>query len=89
MVVDSDRFKYSKCILSQRAKKMPATHESIYRELKLLKSEIKDLKNLLVTEVESEDDELNAIIEGEKEFKAGKYTDWSKLKARKNSNVKC
>ena len=68
---------------------MPATRESIYKELKLLISEIKDLKSLLVPEIEYEDDELNAIIEGEKEFKAGKYTDWSTLKARRTSNVKC
>lgn len=66
---------------------MPATRESIYRELKLLGSEIKDLKSLLVPEIECEDDELNAIVEGEKDFKAGKYTDWNMLKARRISNV--
>jgi len=40
-----------------------------------------------VHDVEPENDELNAIVEGEKEFKAGKYTDWSMLKARRISNV--
>lgn len=49
--------------------------------------EIKDLRSLLVLEVEPEDDELNAIIEGEKEFKAGKYTDLSALKAREIEHV--
>ena len=66
---------------------MVATNEDIYRELKLLRSEIKDLKNLLVPEVEPEEDELEAIREGEKEYKAGKYVDWKTLKARKSSNV--
>ncbi len=66
---------------------MVATNEDIYRELKLLRSEIKDLKNLLVPEVEPEEDELEAISEGEKEYKAGKYVDWKALKARKGSNV--
>lgn len=66
---------------------MPATSDSIYRELKLHISGIKDLKSLLVPEIEPEDGELNAIVEGEKEFKAGKYTDWSTLKARRTSNV--
>ncbi len=66
---------------------MVATNEDIYRELKLLRSEIKDLKNLLVPEVEPEEDELEAIKEGEKEYKAGKYVDWKALKARKSSNV--
>jgi hypothetical protein len=51
---------------------MAATHESIYRELKLLRTEIKDIKSLLVPEVEPENDELTTIAEGEKEYKAGK-----------------
>ncbi|MCZ7385125.1 MAG: hypothetical protein O8C63_10315 [Candidatus Methanoperedens sp.] len=59
---------------------MSATRESIYREVKLLRTEIKDIMSLLVPEVEPEDDELNAIGEGKKEFKAGKYTDWNTLK---------
>jgi predicted transcriptional regulator len=66
---------------------MVATNEDIYRELKLLRAEIKDLKNLLVPEVEPEEDELEAIKEGEKEYKAGKYVDWKALKARKSSNA--
>jgi len=38
---------------------------------------------LLVPEVEPGDDELNAIVEGEKKFKAGKYTDWNVPKSKK------
>jgi hypothetical protein len=30
---------------------------------------------------EPEEDEINAIIEGENEFNASKYTDWKALKA--------
>ena len=60
---------------------MSATHES--REVKLLRTEIKEILRVLIPEVEPEDNELNAIVEGEKEFKAGKYTDWSVLKAKK------
>ena len=66
---------------------MVATNEDIYRELKLLRSEIKDIKNLLVPEVEPEEDELEAIREGEKEYKAGKYVEWKALKERKRSIV--
>lgn len=66
---------------------MAATNESIYRELKLLRTEIKDIKNLLVAEVEPEEDELEAIREGEKEYKAGKCIDWRTLKTRRTSNV--
>ncbi len=39
-------------------------------------------KIMPVPEVEPENDELNAIVDGEKEFKAGKYTDWSMLNAK-------
>jgi hypothetical protein len=66
---------------------MAATIESVYRELKLLRTEIKDIKNLLVPEVEPEEDELEVILEGEKELKAGEYADWKAIKARKVSNV--
>ena len=60
---------------------MAATHETIYKELKLLRVLIHELKNLLVPEAEPEEDEINAIIEGENEFNASKYTDWKALKA--------
>lgn len=59
---------------------MVATHETTNKELKLLRAEIHELKNLLVPEAEPEEDEINAIIEGEKEFNAGEYTDWKALK---------
>jgi hypothetical protein len=60
---------------------MAATHETIYKELKLIRAEIHELKSLLVPEAEPEEDEINSIIEGEKEFIAGEYTDWKALKA--------
>jgi hypothetical protein len=62
---------------------MAATQETIYKELKLLRTEIHELKNLLVPEVEPEEDEINTIIEGEKEFNSGEYTDWKAIKASK------
>jgi hypothetical protein len=64
---------------------MSAARES--REVKLLRIEIKDIMSLFVPEVESEDNELNTIVEREKEFKAGKYTDWSALKAKKGRRM--
>jgi len=62
---------------------MAATQETIYKELKLLRAEIHELKNLLVPEIEPEEDEINTIIEGEKEFNSGEYTDWKAIKASK------
>ncbi len=60
---------------------MAATLESIYSELKLLRYDVQELKSLLVPEVEPDDDEIEAIKEGEKEFIAGEYTPWKNLKA--------
>jgi len=60
-------------------------HES--REVKLLRTEIKEIISVLIPEVEPDDNELVAIVEGEKEFNAGKYTDWSALKMKRASNV--
>jgi hypothetical protein len=65
---------------------MSATHESIYQEIRYLRAEIQELKNLLIPEVEPEEDEVKAIHEGEKEFKAGEYTEWKAIKAS-NENV--
>ncbi len=59
---------------------MSATIESIYEELKLLRSDVQELKNLLVPEVEPMEDEIETIHKGEKEFKAGKCTEWKDLK---------
>ena len=66
---------------------MEVTSQSIYRELKLLRSDIRELKSLLVPESDPADDEIKAIQVGEKEFKAGEYTDWKDLKTRTISNV--
>jgi hypothetical protein len=65
---------------------MAATHETIFKEIKFLRDEIQELKNLLVPEVEPEEDEVDIILKGEKEFKAGEYTNWKALKEN-NKNV--
>ena len=66
---------------------MEVTSQNIYRELKLLRSDIRELKSLLVPEVKPADDEIKAIQLGQKEFKAGEYTDWKDIKARMSSDV--
>ncbi len=59
---------------------MAITHATIYDEVKHLRAELQELKNLMVPEVEPDKDEIEAIQEGEKEFKAGEYTNWKALK---------
>ncbi len=59
---------------------MVISHATIYDEVKLLRAEVRELKNLIVPEVEPDKDEIEAIQEGEKEFKSGEYTNWKALK---------
>ena len=54
---------------------MGVTLQNIYRKLKLLRSDIRELKNLLVPQVKPAEDGTKAIQLGQKEFKAGEYTD--------------
>lgn len=60
---------------------MAATTETIYEELKHLRAEIQELKNILVPEIEPDNDEIRAIQEGEVEFKTGECIDWKTLKS--------
>lgn len=60
---------------------MAATNDTIYEELKHLRAEIQELKNILVPEIEPENDEIRAIQEGEIEFKTGECIDWNALKS--------
>ena len=66
---------------------MESTSQNIYKELKLLRSDIRELKSLLVPEANTAEDENKAIQLGQKEFKNGEYTDWKDIKARMNSDV--
>lgn len=56
------------------------TLERLYREIKLLRRDVDDLKKLLVPEVEPEQDEVLAVKAGRREFKAKQYVEWSKAK---------
>ena len=66
---------------------MEVTSQNIYHELKLLRSDIRELKSLLVPEVKPTEDEIKAIQFGQKEFKAGEYTDWMDIKAKMISGL--
>ena len=66
---------------------MDVTSQNIYHELKLLRSDIRELKDILVPEVKPADDEIKAIHSGQKEFKAGEFTDWKDIKAKMSQDV--
>ena len=40
-----------------------------------------------VADVKPTEDEIKAIQSGQKEFKAGEYTDWKDIKAKMSSDV--
>ena len=60
---------------------MAATTKTIYEELKHIRAELQELKNILVPEIEPENDEIRAIQEGKIEFKTGECIDWNTLKS--------
>ena len=66
---------------------MEVTSQNIYHELKLLRSDIRELKDILVPEVKPADDEIKAIQSGQKEFKAGEFTDWKDIKEKMSQDV--
>ncbi|MBW6471019.1 MAG: hypothetical protein K0A90_07345 [Methanosarcinaceae archaeon] len=66
---------------------MEVTSQTIYRELKLLRSDISELKSLLVPEVKPTEDEVKVIKLGQKEFKTGEFTDWKDIKAKMSSDI--
>ena len=66
---------------------MEVTSQNIYNELKLLRSDIRELKSLLVPEIKPTENEIKAIQSGQKEFKAGEYTDWKDIKAKMSSDI--
>ena len=66
---------------------MEVTSQNIYHELKLLRSDIRELKNILVPEVKPAEDEVKAIQSGQNEFEAGEFTYWKDIKAKMSSDV--
>ena len=48
----------------------------------MLRKDVHDLRKALVPEVEPEPDEIEAYREGMKEFRAGNYVEWNKIKKR-------
>ncbi len=66
---------------------MEVVSQNIYKELKLLRSDIRELKDLLIPEVKPAEDEVKAIRLGQEEFKDGECTDWKTIKAKMSSDV--
>ncbi len=58
------------------------TLERVYREIRLLRKDVDNLKKLLVSEVEPEQDEILAVKAARQEFKAKQYVEWSKVKSQ-------
>lgn len=56
------------------------TLEHVYREIKLLRRDVDDLKRILVPEVEPEEDEIQAVRAGRREFRSKQYVEWIKVR---------
>jgi len=59
---------------------MNATMDDVLKEVKILREEIHELKDLLIPEAEPEQEEIEAIEKGRAEYKKGEYVRLSELK---------
>ncbi len=59
---------------------MNATMDDVLKEVKILREEIHELKDLLIPEAEPEQEEIDAIEKGRAEYKKGEYVRLSELK---------
>jgi len=59
---------------------MNDTIEDVLKEIKLLRKEFHELKDILIPEVEPEQEEIEAIERGREEYKKGEYVRLSELK---------
>ncbi len=58
------------------------TTQAVYREIKRLRKDVKEMMELLVPSVEPEADERLAVKEGRKQIEKGRYSEWSKVKRK-------
>ena len=58
--------------------------EEIYKEIKLLRREVEELKEILIPEIKPSSDEVAAVEAGRAEYKKGEYSDWKDVRKRLN-----
>ena len=56
------------------------TLEHLYREIKLLRKDVAHLKRAFVSEVAPEQDGIEAVRMGRRDFKTEQHAEWNKLK---------
>jgi len=59
---------------------MGATMEDVLRELRSLRKEVHELKDILIPEVELEQEEIEAIERGRAEYKKGEFVKFRHLR---------
>ncbi len=58
------------------------TTQAVYREIKRLRKDVKEMMELLVPSVEPNTDERLAAKEGRKQIRKGRYSEWSRVKRK-------
>lgn len=54
----------------------------LYEEVKILRRDIEEIKEMLVPEVPATEQEIEAVHEGRMEFARGEIEEWSEIKKR-------
>jgi hypothetical protein len=56
--------------------------EEIYKEVRLLRKEVEELKEILIPEVKPSSDEAAAVETGRAQLKRGECSEWREVKKR-------
>lgn len=58
--------------------------DEIYKEVRILRREVEELKEILISEVKPDKNEIASVEAGRAEFKEGRYSDWKNVRKRLN-----
>ena len=61
---------------------MDSKFEQLYKEVKVLRRDVEEIKEMLIPEVSPTEEELKAIREGRREFARGEFEEWSEVRKR-------
>lgn len=61
---------------------MDSKFTQLYKEVKVLRRDVEEIKEMLIPEVPPTEEELKAIEEGKRGFARGEFEEWSEVRKR-------
>lgn len=63
---------------------MDSKFAELYKEVKILRRDVEEIKEMLIPEVSPSEEELKDVEEGRKEFARGEVEEWDEFRKRVN-----